>query len=206
MTLSDFVAQNTGKKLLYPGQNPNLAGQCVQLVMLYMKQVQGVEPPVYPDAKDYWNNIPGYLPVNNPQDGDIAVYRGHDSFLQGHIAVVFHGLEFEQNADPDGSPAHLFNRSTIYLLGYLRKEDMFNLTKEQIEAISLMANNTTPGAGFNYAQYTGVPATQALLDQLINEFVPYSEKYHQEYSSLQQQVSHPPSLTPYAGPQLFTKS
>lgn len=124
MNLPDFVSQNTNQKLLYPGQAESLRGQCVQLVMLYMKQVQGVEPPIYPDAKDYFNNIPGYSAVQNPQDGDIAVYRGHDSFPEGHIAVVYNNEVFEQNADPDGSPAHLYARSTVYLLGYMRKDDM----------------------------------------------------------------------------------
>lgn len=120
MTLVDFINQNTGKKLLYPGQNPIYTGECVQLVMLYMKQVQGVEPPVYPNAKDYWRSIPGYTQESSPQPGDIAVYDGHGAFPEGHIAVYVDGEVFEQNADPDGSPAHLFKRANTYLLGYLR--------------------------------------------------------------------------------------
>lgn len=82
---------------------------------------------------------------------------------------------------------------------------MAKFTNEQITAISLMANDTTPGAGFDFNKYTSQEVTSQGLDQLINEFVPYSEKYHAEYKSLQEQVSSGGGkFKPYTGPQLGT--
>lgn len=122
MTLDQYF-QLTGY-LLYPGQSEVYRGQCVQSVMIKIKNVDGIEPPVYPNAKDYWfNGIPGYSVVTDDlQPGDIAVYNGHGGFPEGHIAVVSPRPPevFEQNADPDGSPMHFFTRANTYLLGHLR--------------------------------------------------------------------------------------
>ena len=69
-----------------------------------------------------------------PQAGDIAVYDGHTGFPEGHIAVyIGNGEVFEQNADPDGSPAHIFSRANTYLLGYLTKGEDMGLTPEQVK-------------------------------------------------------------------------
>lgn len=124
MTLEQFIATYNGKYALYPGQPQSLAGQCVQLVELYASHVLNSPLPIYPDAKDYWTDIPGFSKVFSPQPGDIGVYNGHDAFPQGHINIFVGGQWFEQNADPDGSPAHLAQRANTYLLGYLRKEVM----------------------------------------------------------------------------------
>jgi hypothetical protein len=115
MTLQDFINTYTGKII---GD-----GQCGTLVRQYWIDVDKTDPPSYPDAKDYWfNPSPPYIHTDTPQSGDIAVYNGHDAFPEGHIAVYVGPEVFEQNADPDGSPAHLFQRANTYLLGYLTKE------------------------------------------------------------------------------------
>ena len=123
MTLDTFVTNETGKKHLIPGQAEIYRGQCVQLIGIYLLDVFNQTLPAHPNAKDYWAyGIPDWVKVTAPQDGDIAIYRGHDVYPEGHIAIVYHGEVFEENADPDGAPAHLFSRSSTYLLGYLRKE------------------------------------------------------------------------------------
>lgn len=71
--------------------------------------------------------------------------------------------------------------------------NMAKFTKEQINAISRMATFEYPGAGFDYNKYTSQEVTSAGLDQLINEFVPYSEKKIAEYKALQDQVSNLPA-------------
>lgn len=125
LSLPEFINEYADTYILFDGF-PKDAGQCVQLVELYMVEVQAVDPPRYPNAKDYWfQGIPGYSQVSTPEPGDIAVYNAHGAFPEGHIAVcVGNGEVFEQNADPDGSPAHVFTRATTYLLGYLRKDNM----------------------------------------------------------------------------------
>lgn len=133
-----------GTKYLYPGQNAIYTGQCVQSVMIKISAVDGQTPPVYPDAKDYWfNGIPGYSVVTDPQRGDIAVYDGHGDFPEGHIAVVAdNGQVFEQNADPDGSPMHFAVRPTTYLLGYLRYNGDIMPSTEEILQSALNAERT----------------------------------------------------------------
>lgn len=114
-TLSEFITKYDGHVI---GD-----GQCGTLVRQYAIEVQGITPISYPSAKDYWfNPVPGYTQVSPPQPGDWAIYDAHGTFTDGHMAVYVDGRVFEQNADPDGSGAHLFSRANTYLLGYLRKE------------------------------------------------------------------------------------
>src|ERR1700749_1875004 len=120
MTLQDFITKYNGQKI---GD-----GECGTLVRQYAIEVQGVTPISYPSAKDYWfNPVPGYVQVSTPEEGDWAIYNAHGDYPDGHMAVYVDGQVFEQNADPDGSPAHLYNRANTYLLSYLRKEgnDMY---------------------------------------------------------------------------------
>lgn len=114
--MQDFLNKYNGK---YVGDH-----QCGSLVRQYWIEVDNTNPPSYPSAKDYWfNPAPPYVHTSSPKPGDIAVYDAHGAFPDGHIAVYVGGEVFEQNADPDGSPAHLFNRANTYLLGYLTKEE-----------------------------------------------------------------------------------
>lgn len=115
MTIEEFVAKYDGKYVA--------DGQCGNLVRAYWNEVDHTTPPSYDDSKDYWfNPVPGYDKVSSPRKGDIAIYDGHGIYTAGHSAIYYDGRVFEQNADPDGSPAHLFNRVNAYLLGYLRKQ------------------------------------------------------------------------------------
>lgn len=113
MTLDQFIQTYNGEKI---GD-----GQCGTLVRLYWNDVVGVDPPSYPSAKDYWfSPAPPYTHTTTPNVGDIAVYNAHGAYPDGHIAIyIGNGQVFEQNADPDGSPAHTFTRANTYLLGYL---------------------------------------------------------------------------------------
>lgn len=127
MTLDQFIAKYSGIRV---GD-----GQCGTLVRQYWTDVDQTNPPSYEDSKDYWPNpVPGYEKItSDPQPGDIAIYDGHGDFPEGHSAIyVGNGQVFEQNADPDGSGAHIYTRANTYLLGYLRKqgEDM-QLTEDQ---------------------------------------------------------------------------
>lgn len=121
MTLSEFVSKYDGKIVA--------DGQCGNLVRQYWIEVDQTSPPSYPNSNDYWSQpVPGYNKIKlDPHPGDIAIYDGHGIYTEGHSAVyVGNSQVFEQNADPDGSPAHIYARAPTYLLGYLRKqgEDM----------------------------------------------------------------------------------
>lgn len=113
MTLQEFITTYNG--------NVVGDGECGTLVRQYWNDVVGVVPPSYSDAKDYWYNpAPPYSHTTTPNIGNIAVYDAHGAFPEGHIAIyIDNGQVFEQNADPDGSPAHTFTRANTYLLGYL---------------------------------------------------------------------------------------
>jgi len=135
MNLQQYISNPpvgvNGTKVLFAGQSESLRGQCVQLVEDYAVKVLGVKLPIIGQAKNYWTAIPGFTQQSSPQAGDIAVYNGHGIYTDGHIAIFAgNGQVFEQNADPDGSPAHLFARANTYLLGYLRKDTVMELFNE----------------------------------------------------------------------------
>lgn len=132
MTLSQFITKYNG---VVVGD-----GECGTLVRAYWTEVDKTSPPSYPSAVNYWYNpAPPYVHTQTPKPGDIAVYDAHGAFTDGHIAIFVNGSEvFEQNADPDGSPAHLYNRANTYLLGYLTKENTMP-TQAQLDKISLYA-------------------------------------------------------------------
>lgn len=102
-------------------------GQCGELVDLWLAEGFNNHTE-YATAYEYWTNgIPGFTVTTTPKAGDIAVYVPHTvngvNYPDGHIAVyVGSGVVFEQNADPDGSLPHEFNRATTYLAGYLTSQ------------------------------------------------------------------------------------
>lgn len=164
MTLQDFITKYDGKVVA--------DGQCGNLVRAYWNEVDKTTPPSYPNSKDYWfNEVPGYDKVHNPQLGDIAIYNGHGAYTEGHSAIYVDGRVFEQNADPDGSPAHLYPRKNTNLLGYLRKqgEDM-TLTQEQVNKICVLATNLEASSNQNFLNNVGQD-----LDTVLDNFLNYTE-------------------------------
>lgn len=128
LSLDEFVTKYNGKVVA--------DGQCGNLVRAYWNEVDLTSPPSYPNSKDYWYNpVPGYDKVQAPQPGDIAIYDGHGVYTEGHSAIYYDGRVFEQNADPNGSPAHLYPRANTYLLGYLHKQggDMPTISQEEYD-------------------------------------------------------------------------
>lgn len=73
---------------------------------------------------------------------------------------------------------------------------MFHITKEQIDDFSLQCTRTLPGKDFNYDHFTGQPASSALIDELLHALQPYSQKYHEEYDSLQAGATQAQLLEP----------
>lgn len=124
MTPQVFINQNSGKRI---GD-----GQCGALIDLWLVEGYGVHTE-YATALDYWTNgIAAFEVAFSPRGGDIACYNAHPGFPDGHIAMYAgSGQVFEQNADPDGSPAHLFARANTYLLGYLTKGETDMLSEDQ---------------------------------------------------------------------------
>lgn len=145
MTLQEFVTKYNGKIVA--------DGQCGNLVRAYWNEVDKTTPPSYTNSKDYWfNPVPGYDKVHDPQPGDIAIYNGHGAYTEGHSAIYVDGRVFEQNADPDGSPAHLYTRNNTYLLGYLRKQG---------QGVPMLNDEITK---YLYGAFTGREPNQGELD------------------------------------------
>lgn len=137
LSLDQFISQTDNTPV---DVDKAYGAQCWDLVELYAQQVLNVpkEPwaiPLGPEksAKEAWTcydqseHMQKYfdkIPAGQQQKGDITVYDGHGVYTDGHIAISLGGNSvFEQNADPDGSLAHVYNnRSSTYLLGALRKK------------------------------------------------------------------------------------
>lgn len=196
MSIDQFVSTNTGKKI---GN-----GQCGDLVDLYLQEVCG-NSTEYGSAKDYWfNGIPGFSVVSTPQTGDIVVYNAHLGYPDGHIAVYYNGEIFEQNANPDGSPAHLFPRATTYLLGYLRQGDDMSTLDKPLATIIAQA-------------FYGNGADDNAINQLVGKesntaiYFAQASPSHADYVKFlagQAAAANnpaPANVKPYSGPPLFTK-
>lgn len=142
MRLQEFITTYSGKII---GD-----GECGTLVRQYWNDVAGISPPSYPSAKDYWfDAVPEYTHTTTPNVGAIAVYDAHGAYPDGHIAIyIGNGQVFEQNADPDGSPAHTFTRANTYLLGYLTLGDTMTAAEqaELADALTYKAQVTSSNA------------------------------------------------------------
>lgn len=207
MNIESFIAKYNGKVV---GD-----GQCGSLVRAFWNEVDRTVPPSYTNSVDYWfNPVPGYSKTGNPQPGDIAIYNGHGVYPEGHSAIYVGGQVFEQNADPDGSPAHLFNRANTYLLGYLSKGG--SMARRPIDPELVYEH---------YINYTGVnvgkgspPTQNRFEDPEDDEFwfglVPMMNniRHAQEaqIADLQKQVADLQAqintkYKPYQGPALYTQ-
>lgn len=79
---------------------PGDAGQCVQLVELFWKDVTNTPVPRYPDAATYWEkDVAGwmhhaYKPGLQPQTGDVVIWDRNlpGSNGHGHIDICFQPL------------------------------------------------------------------------------------------------------------------
>lgn len=188
ISLDQFVANEAGKKHLIPGQSEIYRGQCVQLIGVYLKAIYGQDLPAHPNAKDYWaSGIPGWSRISSaPQNGDIAVYNGHGAFPEGHIGIYYNGQIFEENADPDGSPAHLFNRANTYLLGYLHKqgEDMATIQQLQQDLANATAAAEARAAFLaQIAQAAGDNPDHPLTQDDVNKIIGHIDSLNKQIAA-----------------------
>lgn len=173
MTLETFIANNNGK---YVDVDGYYGAQCWDLVELYAEQVLGVpkEPwaiTLGPEgaAKEAWTVFDSHLqkyfvkiPAGQQKKGDITVYGPHGIYTEGHIAIQGdNGLVFEQNADPDHSPAHISTRANTYLLGSLRRKGGDMASRDDLIALHRLAVGVDPGASF-IAAFEGQPIINAI--------------------------------------------
>lgn len=138
-------------------------GQCWDLVELFGERCGVPKEPwaitlgPLGGAKEAWTVFDSHMqkyfnkiPAGQQQKGDITVYDGHGPYIHGHIAISLGGSSvFEENADPDGAPAHVYNnRSSTYLLGALRLkgDTMQPLTPAQVDHVLKMGLRREPTA------------------------------------------------------------
>lgn len=129
MTFQEFIDKYSGKYLEYAG-SANAKNQCVDLVNAYIDWVQGKNPILHTNAKDFLSkadrNVYEVIPYSYPQvlqNGDIVVWSDGIG-VNGHIAVVvnadqYNFRSFDQNF-PVGTPCHIQSHSYNYVLGVMR--------------------------------------------------------------------------------------
>lgn len=136
MTPADFFNPLLGQSLLYPGQSEFYRGQCVQPVMMWIRE-QGIEPPVYPSAYMYYERgVIGYqkILVGSPiQDGDIVVYskkfppangNGHIDVATGGTNKDYWAYDSNWNQPLKLTKVHHNGSDNQYIIGYLRRENV----------------------------------------------------------------------------------
>lgn len=155
MTLQDFVATYNNQPI---DVDREYGDQCWDLVELYAEEVLNIPKGPWAitlnsdgsedsgQAKNAWlyfDNNPNLVehfdkvPAGQEQAGDIMVDAAHPYDPEGHIYICLgDGMVFEQNANPDGSPAHTYARPRTYLLGSLRvKENDMTMTEADARAV-----------------------------------------------------------------------
>lgn len=161
-TLNQFIYINENKLV---DVDKSYGAQCWDLVELYAEQVlQTPKEPwaitLGPDgaAREAWTVFDAHMqkyfdkiPKGQQKPGDINVYGPHGVFTEGHMAIELgNGDVFEQNADPDNSPAHTAIRAETYLLGSLRRKEEPVVNKGDVVNlyIALLGRQPDP-AGLN---------------------------------------------------------
>lgn len=178
-SLNQFIYINEGKLV---DVDKEYGAQCWDVVELYAEQVLNVpkEPwaiTLGPElaAKEAWTVFDSHMqkyfdkiPKGQQQKGDINVYGPHGIYTEGHITIELgHGDVFEQNADPDHSPAHTSERATTYLLGSLRRKETMSASQDKpdetlirlIYQLGVKSNPTAEDVAFGMK----FPTVQAFL-------------------------------------------
>lgn len=151
MTPAEYFDPLLGQSVAYPGQEA-YQGQCVQSVLLWLRDT-GTEPPIYASAYMYYTQgIPGYtkVPIGAPiQDGDIVVWGAAfpPTKGNGHIDVATEtgtNLDFwayDQNWTPNViTKTHHAGSQNQYIMGYLRKDD--SAMEDEIKQLTDQLNQT----------------------------------------------------------------
>lgn len=182
MTLDQWIPTVEGKVLDFDGI-PADAGQCIQLVSYYVKDVLNV-PVFYANAIDWWEQFDSSPLVSNftkhpiiegpPKKGDIVVWGRAVGSIYGHIDICIEDgvngifLGFDSNWAKDMT-AHKVKHTNYlqYILGYLRfkGDNMPTLTTAgNLEDLCLMATGRSS---------VGDPNLKNLLGQDLEETIRY---------------------------------
>lgn len=128
--------------------------QCMDLAHQFAVEVNGIDFPPAPAAKDVWNkDCKGYDKIKNtpdgvPQKGDIIIW-GTEIGQYGHIAVFDQGnastfTSFDQNF-PIGSLCHYQNHSYKGVLGWLRLKNRAVITQDIAQQPQILDQTKIPG-------------------------------------------------------------
>lgn len=149
---------------------------------------------------------PGWVKVGSPQPGDVfyrdAVFSGLDYGDTGIVTGVTQaGINVvQQNLAANlyvGSPPAVNFWPFEAIKGYLRKESMEKITKDQENVQSLLATGYYPGKDYNY-RFVGTTD----FDGLVNFWLQISQTQGLIFQSTQP----PAGFNKYVGPELFTET
>jgi hypothetical protein len=193
--LSQFITNENNQSVNIDGE---YGAQCWDLVELYAEQVLQVPKEPWAitlgplgAAYEAWTVFDTHMQqyfdkilAGEQQSGDICVDEAHIGGPEGHIYIYVSPTEvFEQNANPDGSPSHLFNRPTTYLLGSLRRKgEIMQPTQQQI--VDAFAKfNSTPSS--EQLAYYVAKTIDVLYSDLINGDCPTADVVNQLFEKYQ---------------------
>lgn len=189
MTPDKFFTPLLGRSLLYPGAAEEYRGQCVQPVLMWMRE-QGIIPPAYPSAFDYYVlGVPGYdkIPAGAPiKTGDIIVWGSKfpPSKGNGHIDTASANgtlkdfWAYDSNWQPLVlSKVHHNDPENNYIIGYLRRHVMPNISRHDVgrAAIGLWGPVKGKLTEAQFAKYTqveqGVMLKRMLDDPMTDAWI-----------------------------------
>lgn len=191
--IDQFMANPpTGVNNTFVNVDQVYGAQCWDLVELYAEKLGVPKAPwaitLGPQlaAKEAWIVFDAHMqkyfvkiPKGQQQRGDINVYDGHGIYTEGHINIdLANGQVFEQNADPDHSPAHISTRATTYLLGSIRLKGENDMVPDihHLDAIfqRFFGRNSTVA---EQAEWIGKKGYTELIDVLQSQQA-YKDQVH----------------------------
>lgn len=153
MSVQSFANRWLGKKTDY---DKVYEYQCVDLILQYLHEEQGISSGVWGNAIDYWNKpnttlLKYYSKVKTAKikTGDIVILGPTRTNKFGHIGIAVDGVKMlEQNGysgDGDGANGDEIRYRVVPLdrvVGVLRKKD--------VEGVIMKPTRTEVGNAFNY--------------------------------------------------------
>lgn len=177
MTLDTWIPTVEGKTLDFDGLAQD-AGQCVQLVSFYLKDVLGA-PVFYTNAIDWWLKFDGSPLVPNfdkangpPKKGDLVIFGAGVGSVFGHIDICIQDgnpggfLGFDSNWGGNKT-AHKVQHNLQYILGNLRPKGGDMPTEAEVRSVFKAYNavGLSPDGG------PGVPSSKQVQDYTSSPWI-----------------------------------
>lgn len=212
MNLPDFINKYLGKGSV--GNTPENTGQCVGLVMKWLKDTLG-NPHVWGHAKDLLQNADrsAYEVIMNtpdgvPQAGDVICWNGRMGGGFGHTAIIVKAnvntFEVLEQNNPTGANVRLHTYPNYnFIQGWLRPK---NFGEDLVEKYRAEADQNRKDRDHNYNLYIAMRDENEKLKKTITELEGAVRRLEEENTGLKREIHETAKATAVLADQLKKKN